>query len=82
MEAPHLPMNGPAEYGLFQQWNVQISQFSRSVVPDSLQPHESQHARPPYPSPTPRVNANQNYHEISPHTGQTGHQQKSTNNKC
>ena len=30
-------------------------QFSRSVVSDSLQPHESQHARPPCPSPTPRV---------------------------
>ena len=29
--------------------------FSRSVVSDSLQPHELQHARPPYPSPTPRV---------------------------
>ena len=27
-------------------------QFSRSVVSDSLQPHESQHARPPCPSPT------------------------------
>ena len=25
-------------------------QFSRSVVSDSLQPHESQHARPPCPS--------------------------------
>ena len=30
-------------------------QFSRSVVSDSLQPHELQHARPPCPSPTPRV---------------------------
>ena len=28
-------------------------QFSRSVVSDSLWPHESQHARPPCPSPTP-----------------------------
>ena len=28
-------------------------QFSRSVKPDSLRPHESQHARPPCPSPTP-----------------------------
>ena len=27
-------------------------QFSHSVVSDSLQPHESQHARPPCPSPT------------------------------
>ena len=30
-------------------------QFSRSVVSNSLQPHESQHARPPCPSPTPGV---------------------------
>ena len=30
-------------------------QFSRSVLSDSLRPHESQHARPPCPSQTPRV---------------------------
>ena len=30
-------------------------QFSRSVVSYSLRPHESQHARPPYPSQTPGV---------------------------
>ena len=30
-------------------------QFSSSVVSDSLWPHESQHARPPCPSPSPRV---------------------------
>ena len=29
--------------------------ISRSVLSDSLQPHESQHARPPCPSPTPGV---------------------------
>ena len=33
----------------------QFSQFSCSVVSDSLRPHESQHTRPPCPSPTPRV---------------------------
>ena len=33
-------------------------QFSHSVASDSLQPHESQHARPPCPSPTPRVHSN------------------------
>ena len=33
-------------------------QFSRSVMSDSLQPHEQQHARPPYPSPTPGVHSN------------------------
>ena len=31
-------------------------QFSRSVASDSLRPHESQHARPPCPSPTPEPN--------------------------
>ena len=30
-------------------------QFNRSVVSDSLQPHELQHTRPPCPSPTPGV---------------------------
>ena len=33
-------------------------QFSRSVVSDSLRPHESQHARPPCPSPSPRIHSN------------------------
>ena len=33
-------------------------QSSRSVVSDSLRPHESQHTRPPCPSPTPRVHSN------------------------
>ena len=28
-------------------------QFSHSVMSNSLRPHELQHARPPYPSPTP-----------------------------
>ena len=44
----------------FQQAFQFISsvQFSRSVVSESLRPHESQHARPPCPSPTPRVHSN------------------------
>ena len=33
-------------------------QFSYSVMSDSLRPHELQHARPPCPSPTPRVHSN------------------------
>ena len=33
-------------------------QFSRSVVSDSLRPHELQHARPPCPSLTPGVHPN------------------------
>ena len=32
-------------------------QFSCSVVSDSLRPHESQHNRPPCPSPTPGVHS-------------------------
>ena len=32
-------------------------QFSRSVMSDSLRPHESQHARPPCPSPSPRFHS-------------------------
>ena len=32
-------------------------QFSRSVMSDYLRPHESQHARPPCPSPTPGVHS-------------------------
>ena len=34
------------------------AQFSCSVMSDSLQPHGLQHARPPCPSPTPRVYSN------------------------
>ena len=33
-------------------------QFSRSVVSDSLWPHGPRHARPPHPSPTPRLYPN------------------------
>ena len=32
--------------------------FSRSVISDSLWPHESQHAKLPCPSPTPGVHSN------------------------
>ena len=33
-------------------------QFSCSVMSNSLRPHESQHTRPPCPSPTPGVHSN------------------------
>ena len=33
-------------------------QFSCAVMSDSLRPHEPQHARPPWPSQTPRVYSN------------------------
>ena len=38
--------------------HLSSAQFSRSVVSNSLRPHESQHARPPRPSPTPGVYSN------------------------
>ena len=44
----------PGLQGL-QYYEFGSVQFSRSVVSDSLQPHELQHARPPCPSPTPGV---------------------------
>ena len=40
-------------------------QFSRSVVSDSLRPHEAQHARPPCPSPAPGVHPNPCHPAIS-----------------
>ena len=42
------------------KWKCPISsvQFSRSVVSDSLRPHELQHAWPPCSSPTPGVHPN------------------------
>ena len=46
--------------GWIRSWGrVQFSsvQFSCSVVSNSLWPHESQHARPPCPSPTPGVHS-------------------------
>ena len=39
-------------------WQISSVQFSHSVVSDSLRPHELQLARPPCPSPTPRVYLN------------------------
>ena len=38
--------------------SISSVQFSCSVMSDSLRPHESQHARPPCPSPTPGVYSN------------------------
>ena len=45
------------------KWCLYISgipsdNFSHSVMSDSFQPHEPQHTRPPYPSPTPGVYPN------------------------
>ena len=41
----------------FTHDQIRSDQISRSVVSDSLRPHESQHARPPCPSPTPGVHS-------------------------
>ena len=43
----------------WQIFLIQFSsvQFSRSVMSDSLRPHELQHARPPCPSPAPGVHS-------------------------
>ena len=54
-------MLGPifSVYWILFTFSAQFSsvQFSHSVVSDSLWPHESQHARPPCPSPTPGVHS-------------------------
>ena len=44
------PSNKPVQFSSVQ--------LSRSVMSDSLQPHESQHTRPPCPSPTPEAYPN------------------------
>ena len=41
-------------------------QFSFSVVSDSLRPHESQHARPPCPSPSHGVHSNTSVESVMP----------------
>ena len=39
------------------KFGIISAQFSHPVMSDSLWPHESQHTRPPCPSPTPRVHS-------------------------
>ena len=43
--------------GCLNSFQFSLVQFSHLVMSDSLRPHESQHARPPSPSPTPRVHS-------------------------
>ena len=43
--------------GPITSWQIKSDQISCSVMSDSLRPHESQHARPPCPSPTPGVHS-------------------------
>ena len=40
------------------KYSMRVQFSCRSVASDSLRPHESQHPRPPCPSPTPRVHSN------------------------
>ena len=46
------------DYLFLPTLTISSVQFSRLVLSDSLRPHEPQHARPPCPSPTPRVHPN------------------------
>ena len=46
---------GSLVYPMYFWIQIRSDQISRSVVSDSLRPHELQHARPPCPSPTPGV---------------------------
>ena len=52
--AMKLKDNCSFEEKLWSTW-IRSDQITHSVVSDSLRPHESQHARPPCPSPTPRI---------------------------
>ena len=67
LSRPHIPTHGcaPRTHGVIPRmpgsgsgensvW-LRPGQFSDSVVSDALQLHESQHARPPCPSPTSGV---------------------------
>ena len=47
----------PWTAGLQASLSFSSVQFSRSVMSDSLWPHESEHARPPCPSPIPRIHS-------------------------
>ena len=49
--------NGRLKGGMVRFYKIRSDQISCSVVSDSLRPHESQHARPPCPSPTPGVHS-------------------------
>ena len=64
-EARHAPVYGVAKSRTqLSDWKttttilISSAQFSCSVVPNSLQPHDLQHFRPPCPSPTPRACSN------------------------
>ena len=51
------PPNGVGVSLWISRYFISSVQFNRSVLSDSLQPHELQHARPPCPSPTSEVHS-------------------------
>ena len=51
---------------LTRKRNIRSDQISHSPVSDSLGPYESQHSRPPCPSPTPRVYPNMSIESVMP----------------
>ena len=57
--SPSLLRTLPQSYlrGCLLDAQFSSAQFSRSVMSDSFRPHELQHVRPPYPSPTPGVHS-------------------------
>ena len=61
METEHTFILGKCKFRAVRKPPVSFPssvQFSHSVISNSLRPHELQHARPPCPSPTPRVHSN------------------------
>ena len=50
-------MKSPERFFNFPCYSFSSVQFTRSIMSDSLGPHESQHARPPCPSPTHGVHS-------------------------
>ena len=52
-------MDSASRTGDIYEWYIILTsvQFSCSIVSNSLRPHESQHARPPCPSPSPGVHS-------------------------
>ena len=57
LQANSLPAEPQGKPSSLTKMQFSSVQFSRSVVSDSLRPHESQHTRPPCSSPSPGVHS-------------------------